>query len=242
MKKSIITVSIATATLLTACGGGGGDTDNADSQGFWSGPANTGYNVNAVILDTGEVWGVYSDSEYIWGALYGNASVSGQNITVRGTDFNFEENSATAGTLTGTVIAKNSIQLSSRSGLQASLTYGPAYDTPATAAAIAGTWSFIGRSAAFNLVPGSVTVDGSGNFTLSQTGCTSAGSIVPRAGGKNIYNINLTSSGPNCVLGYNSLSGVAYLDTNVTPNRFLALGLTPSKSDGLIVIGTRAPS
>jgi hypothetical protein len=240
MNKRTLIASATVTLLLAACGGGGGDEGpRADPQGFWSGPASTGYTVNAVILDTGEVWGVYSDNAVIWGALYGSASVSGQNITIRGTDFNFASNSASAGTLSGTVIPRSSMSLASSSGITASLTYGPSYDTPATAAAIEGNWSFQGRSGAFSLVPGTVTVNSSGSFILSQTGCTSTGSITPRAGGKNIYDLNMTSAGDECALGYSSLSGVVYLNTDVTPNRFLALGLTPSKNDGLIVLGTR---
>jgi hypothetical protein len=35
------------------------------------------------------------------------------------------------------------------------------------------------------------------------------------------------------------MSGVALLDTTVTPNKFLSLALTSSKNDGVIVIGTK---
>ena len=240
MKLKLL-LSVLVAAALTACGGGDESSPNADPQGFWSGPASTGYTVNTVILNTGEVWGVYSQGATIWGALYGSATVSGQRVTVQGTDFNFATNSASSGTLTGTLVPRSSLQLSSTSGVSTSLSYDASYETAATAAAITGTWSFVGRSGAFELVPESVTVDGTGSFTLSQADCTSSGSIVPRPGGKNIYDFNLTSVGSACALGYSTLSGVAYLDTTVSPNRFLALGLTPSKNDGLIVIGTKAP-
>lgn len=223
--------------LLTACGGGG--DSNADPQGIWSGPATTGYTVNAAVLDNGEIWGVYSSGGTIYGALFGNTAVSGNTITTNGTDFNFLTNSATAGTLAGSFSAKGTMSLSSP-GVSVSLTYDTTYDTPATAAALTGTWSYIGRSGSYSLIPGSVTIDGSGNFTLSQTNCTTTGSIVPRPGGKNIYNMTLSSSGFACAVGTTSLTGIAYLDTSITPNRFLALGLTSAKDDGLIVIGTRA--
>lgn len=225
--------------LLSACGGGGDGGSNADPQGIWTGPATTGYTVNAALLDNGEIWGIYSSGGTIYGALFGNTSVSGNRITVSGTDFNFLSNSATAGTLTGSFSPKASMGLSSPS-VSVSLAYSATYETPATAAAIAGTWSFIGRSSDYELVPGSITVDGSGNFTLSQTNCTTSGSIVPRPGGKNIYNVTLTSSGSSCAVGTTSLAGIAYLDTSASPNRFLALGLTSAKDDGLIVIGTKA--
>ena len=125
------------------------------------------------------------------------------------------------------------------SGVTAALTYQSSYDTPATAAAVMGTWSFTGRSGSYSLIPGSVTIDGSGTFFLNQDDCMTTGSIVPRSGGKNIYNINLSSSGIGCAAGQSTLSGVTYLDTSVTPNKFLILALTTNKSDGLIVIGTK---
>jgi hypothetical protein len=119
------------------------------------------------------------------------------------------------------------------------LTYSSSYETAATSAAITGTWSYVGRSGGYTLLPANITVNGSGNFTLSQTNCATSGSIVPRSGGKNVYNITLTSVGSGCAAGQSTLTGVTYLDTTVTPNKFLALALTSSKNDGLIVIGTK---
>ena len=120
-----------------------------------------------------------------------------------------------------------------------SLAYSSTYETAASSAAITGTWSYIGRSRGYTLAPANITIDGTGNFTLIQTNCATSGSIVPRAGGKNVYNINLTSVGSGCAAGQSTLAGVTYLDTTVTPNKFFALALTSGKDDGLIVIGTK---
>jgi hypothetical protein len=238
MKYALAAIAIAT---LTACGGGGDDAPvvtNVDAQGFWSGPASTGYTVSAVVLENSEIWGVYTSGSTIFGALYGTAAVTGSNISITGTDFNFTTSTSAPGTLTGTVVARSILALSSPN-VTVNLAYSPQYDTPATSAAIAGNWSYTGRSGSNTLVPGSVTIDNAGNFSLSQTGCSSSGSFVPRPGGKNVYNITLTSAGPNCAVGFATLSGVVYLDTTVTPNRFLSLALTPSKNDGLIVLGSK---
>lgn len=238
LKKVKYTTAVAALSLLAACGGGGGSANNVDPQGIWTGPASTGYTVNAVVLETGETWGVYTSGSTIYGALYGSAAVNGSSISINGTDFNFLTNSSSSGSLTGTVVAKSSMSLRG-SSVTVPLTYQSSYDTPATAAAAMGTWSFTGRSGAYSLIPDSITIDGSGRFVLNQTNCVTTGSIVPRSGGKNIYNISLSSSGVGCAVGQSTLSGVTYLDTSVTPNKFLALALTSSKSDGLIVIGTK---
>jgi hypothetical protein len=247
MNKTIRTmktlVAIGTLALITACGGGGGggastSVANADPQGFWTGTSPAGYTVNAVVLDTGETWGIYSSGSTVYGALYGTASTSGNTATVTGTDFNFLTNSSAQGTFAGPITAKSSMSLSNTSGT-IPLTYRASYDTAATSAGPAGTWSYVGRSGGYTLIPANITIDNSGNFTLSQTNCVTSGSIVPRAGGKNVYTITLTSAGNGCAAGQSTLTGVTYLDTSVSPNKFLALALTSNKADGLIVIGTK---
>lgn len=238
LKLSALVISLA----LTACGGGGGgesSTVNADAQGYWSGPASTGYTVNAVVLETGETWGIYSSGSTIYGALYGTATTNGNNVSISGTDFNFVTNASTPGTLTGPITARTSMSLTSTNGTTVPLTYSSTYDTAATAAAATGTWTFIGRSRSYSLVPGSITINGSGAFTLNQTNCTTVGTLVPRSGGKNVYNLNLTATGSSCAVGQSSMVGVAYIDTTITPNKFVSLALTPNKDDGVIVIGTK---
>ena len=237
-----ILVAASVAALLTACGGGGGgggSTTNADSQGIWVGSASTGYTVSAVVLDSGETWGVYTSGATIYGALYGSTTTSGNSASIAGTDFDFLSNSSAPGTLTGTISPKSSMSLRSSSGVTLPLTYQSSYDAAASAAALTGTWSFTGRSGSYTLIPGSITVNGSGQFTLNQTNCVTSGSIVPRSGGKNIFNVTLSAVGSGCAVGQSSMSGVAFLDATVTPNKFLSLALTSSKSDGLIVLGTK---
>jgi hypothetical protein len=238
MKIFKYSVTATTLGILVACGGGGSSVTNADPQGFWTGPSPAGYTVSTVILETGEAWGIYSSGSTVYGALYGNTTTNGNTATVTGTDFNFVAGTSTPGTLTGPITAKSSMTLSNVNGT-IPLTYQSSYDTAASSAGPIGTWSFVGRSSHYSLIPASITINSSGNFTLSQTNCTTSGSIVPRPGGKNVYNLTLTSVGTGCAAGQSTLTGVTYLDTTVTPNRFLALGLTSNKSDGLIVIGTK---
>jgi len=235
IKKLLIVTTIG---FLTACGGGGENVANADPQGFWTGPASSGYTVNAAVLESGETWGVYSSGSTIYGALYGTTTTSGNTVSIRGTDFNFLTNSSSTGNLTGPITAKSSMSLSG-SGATVPLTYQSSYDTPATAEEVTGTWSFIGRSGLYTLEPSTITINNAGAFTLSQTGCVTTGSVIPRPGGKNVYNLTLSAIGVNCVAGQSVMSGVVYLDTTVTPNKFLSLALTPSKTDGLVVIGTK---
>jgi hypothetical protein len=235
IKLSVLALIITTA--FSGCGGGESSTPNADPQGYWVGNASTGYTVSAAILENGETWGVYTSGSTIYGALYGMASINGNTVSVSGTDFNFLTNSSSQGTLSGPIVAKSTLSLNGTASVP--LVYQAYYDTPATAAGITGTWSFTGRSGSYTLIPGTITVDSSGRFTLNQTNCVTSGSIVPRPSGKNVYNLTLNAVGTSCAVGQSSMSGVAMLDTTVTPNKFLSLALTPSKNDGVIVIGTK---
>ncbi len=243
MKNILRSVLAATSlSILAACGGGDGDdgglVNNVDPQGIWTGQASTGYTVSTVVLETGETWGIYTSGSTIYGALYGSAAVNGSSISINATAFNFLKNSSSSGNVSGTVVSKSSMLLTD-SGVTLPLTYKTEYDTPATAAAAMGTWSFEGRSGLYTLIPDSITIDGAGRFVLNQTDCVTTGSIVPRPGGKNIYNFSLSSSGIGCAVGQSTLSGITYLDTSVIPNKLLALALTSDKSDGLIVLGTK---
>jgi hypothetical protein len=240
--RNIIKYTTAAAALafLTACGGGGGGgggVAGVDPQGIWTGPTSTGYTASTVVLETGETWGIYSSGTTIYGALYGNTTTNGSAVTITGTDFNFLTNSSTPGTLTGSIVAKSSMSLSGNN-VKVPLTYSNSYDATPTAAT--GTWSFVGRSRSYSLIPGTITIDNAGRFTLNQTNCVTSGTIVARPGGKNVYNVTLSAVGQGCAIGQSSTAGVAYIDTTVTPNKLLSLALTPDRTDGIIVIGTKS--
>ena len=129
--------------------------------------------------------------------------------------------------------------LTSNVGFTVSLEYDSSYDTPAAASSVTGSWLFGGRSGSYFLDPDTVSVDDTGLFTLSQTDCETSGQIVPRPGGKNVYDMNLTSSGSGCAAGQSALKGIAILDASETPNIFLGLALNSDKSDGLIIAGIK---
>jgi hypothetical protein len=238
MKKLLATVAVA--SMFTACGGGGGDSvTNADPQGFWAGQASNGNTLSVVVLETDEAWGVYSSGQSIIGALYGRAAINGNSISIVGSDFNFISNTVSTGTAAGSITSKTSMNLTSSLGGTASLVYQSSYDRPP--APILGTWSFVGRSRYSQVAPGVITFDSNGRFVLNEPNCLTTGVATPRATGKNVYNLTMSASGSGCGGGQNSWSwsGVAYVDATTTPNKVLALALTPDKSDGLIVLGTR---
>lgn len=223
------------SVVLTGCGGGGGGgaTTNASAEGFWSGPTSTGFTANLVILETGESWGIYTSGNTIFGALYGQTSTSGNNVSGSGTDFDLVNRTSTASSFSGSVSPKSSLSVRTSSGTTFSGAYSAAYDTPASLAALAGT--FTGTAVTANTKPTTVqvTVSASGAITLPATnGCSATGTATPRPTGKNVFNISVTFSGA-CALGSGTTTnGVGYYDAS--SKRLLGLALNTSKSDGFI--------
>jgi hypothetical protein len=216
---------------------------NQDPQGFWSGPSSYGNTVNAVVLDTGEIWGVYLSDSIVTGALYGITTVNGDVITMSGKSFSFSSNSGLQGVLTGPVKSKSTMLLESSGGtVSASLTYLPAYETPANVAGLAGTWSYKVRSRASLLAEGAFTINNSGAFTVNWENCATNISITPHAGGnaggKNVYDTTITSTGSACAAGQSMLTGVAYLMAPDKPE-LVIIASNPSKNDGLIIVAKK---
>ena len=226
--------------VLTGCGGGGGDgaTTNASAEGFWSGPASTGFTVNLVILETGETWGIYSTGNTIYGALYGQTTTSGNVVSGTGTDFDLVNRTSTASSFSGSVSPKSSLSVRTASGTTFSGTYSATYDTAASLALLAGT--FTGTAVTANTAPTTVqvTVSASGAITLPATnGCSATGTATPRPTGKNVFNISVTYSG-TCALGNGTTTnGVGYYEAS--SKRLFGLALNTSKSDGFIFAGVK---
>lgn len=214
---------------------GGDDAQSNTAEGFWIGPASTGFTVSLAVLDNGEAWGVYSSGNQIFGALQGNAKGEGNTLTGNGTDYNFQANSATSASVSGTVAQKSSIQAKISTGVTASLKYSAAYDQPASLGMLAGQYAISGRTFDGYFGVTRLTIDPSGAFTLVDQGCTVTGNVAPR-GSKNIFNMNATSSGATCLVP-GAVAGVAYLDT--ASKQFVALALNSGKTDGMIVVGSK---
>jgi len=235
--------------FLTACGGGGGGTTApaaaasaaGTSEGFWSGTASSGVKLNIAILDNGETWGLYTNGGSLAGALYGTSTGTGTTFAASGSDFNFQSWAVTNGSYSGTVAAKSTINAKTATGATLALSYDSSYDTAASAAAIAGNYTVSGISASGSATSVPLTITLSGLVTTTITGtCTASGTVAPRAGGKNVYNIAMTFTGTGCALGNGgTASGIFVLDKSVTPAQVIAIALTPSKNDGFFAVGTK---
>lgn len=241
-------VSILSIAFLFACGGGGGGGGNVvvnvDPQGLWKGTNSSSQaTVNIAVLDNGEAWGIFSEGASLLGAIYGNATTNGNNISASGKAINFETLSSSSVNLTGTVAAKSTMTLATL-GVSIPLVYQPSYETAATANAISGTWSFdarLVRSGNVNTPPTeTITIDDAGAFSVGNSFCQISGSVTPQSGGKNIYSLTMSVTGLLDVCDVpSSMSGIVYIDTSVTPNKFFSLALSPNKDNAVFAIGQK---
>jgi hypothetical protein len=194
-------------------------------------------NVNLAILETGETWGIYTSGTSIVGALYGNTTSSGASLTGSGSDFNIPSRIVSSASYSGSYSPKTTIRVNTSGGVSFAGTYETDYDTPASLAAVAGTFSGQGVSGNSAVQAVSVTISPTGAVTVpASLGCSAAGSAVPRLSGKNILNVSITFSGSTCALGSGTTaSGVAYYDA--ATRQLLVLALNSAKTDGFIYVG-----
>lgn len=225
-------MGLMTAALVAYGGSDDTPAQTASTEGFWSGTASTGYDVDLVVLENGETWGVYSSGDVIYGALAGKTSTSGDRLSGSGLDFNLPDRSVTQGTYSGTVSTKESISVTLSNGSSFEGTYDALYEQPASSSAIVGDFSGPGVSGAAPFQTVAVTIEPSGQMTMHETlGCSGSGTIKPRASGKNVYDLSLTFSGATCTLGNGmTVRGIAVYDSG----QVMALALNADKSDGFI--------
>ena len=234
--------ALAAAAVLTACGGGGSDGTStttptpvaATAEGFWSGTASTGPQVQLAILENGETWGFYTVQGSLAGALYGNTTSNGTSVSGSGLDF--YGGTVKAGNYSGSFSAKNTINLTLASGTSTSTfagKYSTAYDQPASLANLAGTFAGYGLTGKTSTQAISVTISSSGNISAGNSSCSASGTATPRASGKNIFDIKMTFAGNLCALGNGAVTnGIAYYDTST--KQVVVLALNASKTDGFI--------
>ncbi|TFZ05624.1 hypothetical protein EZ313_02885 [Ramlibacter henchirensis] len=240
----------AVVTLLVAgCGGGGGGGEGGSgeggapeaqglaarntAEGRWTGQTSSGFRVDAVILEDGQTWGLYSDGDSPVGAVQGSTATAGGNLSATLTEYSLLDDTAADAVFNGTVQEKSTIDATASTGTRLLLSYDVNYERAASNAELAGTYA-IGAA-------GQVTVDSSGQFTWAASAqCTLGGRLSPRPSGRNVFDASLTYSGAACPhANGTSISGVAYLDTASAPARLVALALRPDRVIGFFAIGVR---
>jgi hypothetical protein len=260
-------VSLFGTALLTACGGGGGYAgvspfptptprppapappapappapapgQASAAQGFYNGTTSNSFGFSAVVLETGEFWGIYASGGVIQGAVHGQSTAVGSSFTGSGADYHLPTGTRTATTFAGTFAAKGSISGTIASnGANFSGSYDASYEVPAQAADIAGTWTGQAASQA-GVQAYSVTIDGAGNLQGSVSTCTFSGTARPRPSGKAVFNTTVTFAASGCLFNGRTLTGISVLSGAVGSRALLTAALLPDGSNGFLAAGAR---
>ena len=266
MNKKLATVGLLCA-FVAACGGSGDDdgtpaptptpapapapspapspapapapAPQASPEGFWVGRASTGTDVFLAVLDDGKTWGLYQSGSTIVGALAGDTSFSGNQLSGSGRDFNLLSRTVSPGTYAGTFSAKSYVDVRLSNGTTFTGSYDARYDQPASSAAVAGSFSGAGVTGTTAPQAVAISISSSGQVTMPSTqGCGASGTMLPRASGKNVYDVAITFQGSTCALGNGAtVRGIAFYDS--TQRNLWALALNGARTDGFIYVALK---
>lgn len=225
MKLLVSLIAAASfASLLTACGGGGGDEAPADPQGFW-----TVDETGMLVTSSGEAW-LISLTSPTFTLAKGQIATSGNNVSG---SFIRYSSPPLSFSVSGVVQPKTSLTLTAtaagESPISRTLSYGIDYDGTPSVAGLAGTYTVSSG--------GTATIDAAGQVSASNTdsGCALSGQVTADASGKNFYRLQLTYSGVSCVANGITASGILARETST-----ILLGAMVSGSYGDAFMLTKA--
>lgn len=255
MKKTMALGGLV-ALALSACGGGG-DGVVADPvkppatvvtgvEGIWSGTTSNSLNVRGAVLENGETWSIVSDAagEPV-GFSYGTIQTSSGDVLTGSAQYmnavyGFASAARTVETVnyTGKYSVRDAMETTTTAGVKFSGRYGTIYEQVASVSQLVGTFS--GMSIA-NQIKGTVSVDVSTGGLVSiptYPGCSVRGTAVPRASGRNVFDLPLSFNGTSCPVSSGAViqSVVFYNDAT---RALMIMGLTSSKAESFIFTGTK---
>ncbi|MDF3838857.1 hypothetical protein P3W85_38875 [Cupriavidus basilensis] len=255
--------TLSGSLLLAACGGGGDSGSNAaalaavipantSAEGIYaSDKANSsGYSTAAFVLENNEFYLIYAKSgakgDADLGMVHGVGTARNGSFSSSGaTDYNFTTLARTPATLSTGYTTKSSFN-GSFSGQARTLgfaaSYDKLYDTPASLSAAAGTYatasvSGSGGTAALMTIATDGTLAGS--FPAGNGTCKFTGSLVPRASGKNFFNMTVAFGGAPCPLGTSATNGVAVALAQGNQTALFAASVLADGSNAFVVVGSR---
>ena len=247
-----VATTIAVSILLAAYGSGGRPNTPAGSAEGVYGGALTGSTSSAfqmLVLENDEIWTLYGTQTAtafsVTGFLQGqgqsnNGTYSASNLR----DFGF--NPALSGTATATYNSSSkTISGTATFPGAAAVDFGGGpvsgslynYNTAAAVSTVAGSWaltSLSGEGITLNVASG-------GTYTASSSlGCSFTGTLVPRASGKNVFNVSFSFGPSPCALPNQAASGVAvaYPLANGRTQLIVA-GANAARTIGTAAFGTR---
>ena len=224
LKKAFPFAALISVTLITACGGGGGDSDNeapaqvappAGPEGFYEGKTGTA-NVAAVVLDDGRTYAIYTtpDGSNLGGVVIARGTaLNGTYTSTVAKDFVVGEG-VYSGSLTANYAAKTSFNGTFSAGGQTAPftgTYKSDYELTPSLSALDGVYDFVLMASQGSTGSGTITISAGGALSSNEPGCSTTGTVAPRAKG-NVFDVTWTSTGVGCLFPGVALSGIGVYD------------------------------
>ncbi|MBL8324109.1 MAG: hypothetical protein JNJ89_04030 [Rubrivivax sp.] len=257
-------LTLAVTLAAAACGGGGDDGNSGGASAERAATSAEGYYVGTVsagafnqfellALENNEFWLLYgnrapgSSRFTVSGFMQGTGTYSAGTFTSTAMR-NYGASPVTTGTFGATFRTNTSSFTTSLTGTASAATVSLSmtgadnisnylYGLPASPSALAGTWTIsLGAGQSATLV-----VNPAGAFTLTLQGCVSTGSMLPRASGKNVFNLTLTTGTATCASPGVTYTGVAYVSSIGlgNANQLTLLARNTAQTAGLVLVGDR---
>ena len=252
-KKLKFVLAASAVATLAACGGGGsGGTPaapvaNAVIEGVWSGTASNGNALRTVVLDNGSTYVMFGTAVgatlFVSGFDQGTVTASGNSISGTGFEYGVA-GVGVAGSVTGTAVSGVSISGTTSYGATSTtfnLTPIPVttydYNAAATNAAVVGTWT----GNMLNGTAATLTMSAGGAVAGTNLGCTFTGTALPRASGKNVFDVSVTFGAAPCALPGQTATGIAitYAVAGTAQKQLLVAVQSSTKANGTMFIATR---
>lgn len=249
--KTTYRALLSAAMLLAGCGGGGsGESTRAgagDIEGAYEGSISSGYTHSTVILEDGRYYAIYGQEtdgvSYIVGLIQGDGVANNGSFTSTNLRDYVFDGSVYSGVLSASYREDSGFSGSISDGTNtATFTGMPLggnpynYKSAANLSNITGSWTLTtlqNESITMNIQSG-------GSFTASASGgCSFDGTILPRASGKNVFDVNLTFGPAPCELAGQSANGIALEYLIEGQRQFIIAGTTTDRISGTVMFGAR---
>ena len=257
MNKTTALGGLVAALVLSACGGGGDDvappapkppaTVVTGVEGLWTGATTDPLNVQGVVLENGESWSILTDAlGAVVGISQGAVQTSGPDV-VSGTgrylnvvdEANLASRTTVAVSYSGKYAVRDSVQVTDSKGVKFTGTYGVLYEQPAVVSELLGTYTGTGIGNQVRESSVSLSISTGGLVSIpSYPGCSIRGTVVPRASGRNVFDLPLTFSGAACPVG----DGVVVQHVvlyNDTTQAIVIMGQSASKAETFVYTGQK---
>lgn len=263
MQLKISLSLVVSAILLTACGGGSDSASTVTvpavvaptkAEGYYAGSFSTTANPDGVfetiIFENDDVWAVYggrtpTGKTAVFGLVQGKGVSNNGIFSVTDLRDFYADGKVVSGTLNASYVAGVSLKGTVSSGGQTTAftaavptTSNYNYNVMPKLADIVGSWtgSNLGGST------DTVTINADGTLSSVDSGCVVTGTVIPRASGKNVFDLSVKAASSVACGASAGLTATGHVITNLLSDgrrQLTALYVTPTRDFASVFIAVR---